>query len=165
MTTILLSLLIINLHQTQSISTFWSCSDFSVVFWNERTLFTNDYRSGRSMRFVRKQYCWNRQALRHAEAVSGYNLAIIIICLTSPANTNRWCRPSVSKILTVPGSPILTPNAIFSENVETLNCEFCTCHSILYFWLRQELKKCKSLLVRLSDEGLSRARNHHPFWS
>lgn len=30
-------------------------------------------------------------------------------------------RPSVSKILTVPGSPILTPNAIFSENVETLN--------------------------------------------
>ena len=31
MTTILLSLLIINLHQTQSISTFWSCSDFSVV--------------------------------------------------------------------------------------------------------------------------------------
>lgn len=30
-------------------------------------------------------------------------------------------RPSVSKILTVPGSPILTPNAIFSENVETRN--------------------------------------------
>ena len=35
------------------------------------------------MRFVRKQYCWNRQALRHAEAMSGYDLAIII-CLVSP---------------------------------------------------------------------------------
>ena len=120
MNTILLSLLVINLHQIQSISTFWSCSDFSVKKKLLETKILNDDHSGRSMRLVGKQYCRHRQALWHPEQVSGEHQKHHCHYV-SPLN--HWCRPSVSKIPHVPGSPILTLNAIFSENVETRSCK------------------------------------------
>ena len=84
------------------------------------TKILNDDHSGRSMRLVGKQYCRHRQAFWHPEQVSGEHRQHHCHYV-SPHN--HWCRPSVSKIPHVPGSPILTLNAISSENVETRSCK------------------------------------------
>ena len=97
MNTILLFLLVINLHQIQSISTFWSCSDFSVKKKLLETKILNDDHSGRSMRLVGKQYCRHRQALWHPEQVSGeHQQASLSLCLTSQSLMQTLCQQNPS---------------------------------------------------------------------